>query len=337
MELLDNLSLLKSPSTNLQEITVLGLKIGLTLDELPEEFSNIKPYGGWFHIQEGVAFFSDSPNEKSITGFLLRSQKLENLKLNREEYITEIFGTPNAIEKRRGTAYYFYNELNIVVGWNYRDKELFGIYIGETSLKQTEYSTIDLILKFYEFKAYVPNRSEWNAESLKFNQPRYFRYLEILSLMKAFKVGSNIQEDFEHLGFLQKRTKEDFTLLIKDIEDYASHSEHEKQRWERDSQSSSLIKKLGFTVSKLFRFSEEFRSLLDFNSGVMEAGQITSRYAITRTKRILENIDLTELHEIEGILCSLINPENKTFTQNELVTHYDFPQVDLAEIDSDNY
>ena len=84
-------------------------------------------------------------------------------------------------------------------------------------------------------------------------------------------------------------------------------------------------------------FSEEMRNILSFNSGWMEAGSITSQYSIYKTQKLLNNIDLSELKEIESFLFRLLDPQDKIFAESELILKYNFPDVDLHSIDMENY
>lgn len=69
----------------------------------------------------------------------------------------------------------------------------------------------------------------------------------------------------------------------------------------------------------------------------MGVGSITLRYLIYKTQKLLTNIDLTELSEIETLLGKVLDPRGKVFTKYELIKNYDFPDVDLFTIDMDNY
>lgn len=201
-------------------------------------------------------------------------------------------------------------------------------------IKETEYTAYDFLSKYYEFKGLVPNNDEWSVESLSDNPPRLYRFLELQSLMKAFNLGDNLIKDFAHQGFLTKRSTADFKPIIKDIEDYAMNDELEKSL----KQFKSYRKYQGDMVyNYFFRFSEAMRNMLNFNSGVLEAGLVESRYFIRKTQHVLNTIDISKLKEIEDLIVLIIDPKKQTFTKGELVNKYEFPDVDLQSIDSDWY
>jgi hypothetical protein len=181
----------------------------------------------------------------------------------------------------------------------------------------------------------VPDVNDWTQEKLKWNDPRLYRLKELQSLMKAFDLGTDLLEDFQKRRFLQKRKMVDYEPIFEDIKKYALNDEFEKNKYEREIERMKNSKE--WLVQIFMRFSEEMRSLLKFNSGWLETGSIIARYSIHKTQKLLDKIDLAELNEIERFLCLLIDPKQNTFTKSELIRNYDFPDVDLEAIDTDNY
>jgi len=68
----------------------------------------------------------------------------------------------------------------------------------------------------------VPDHNEWNARSLKFNEPRFYRLKQLESLMRAFEIGNDLLRDFRNQGFLNNRSIGDFQSIIDDIEKYVA-------------------------------------------------------------------------------------------------------------------
>jgi len=48
----------------------------------------------------------------------------------------------------------------------------------------------DLIDKFVEFHSLCPDHRNWDEESLKGNDPRYYRFLQVDAIRKAFGIES---------------------------------------------------------------------------------------------------------------------------------------------------
>lgn len=337
MEILNSISELKNPNIELQNITVFGLKLGDSKDKIPKEIIAEGPYGGWLHTNKGVVIRILENGDQSIAEFLLRPSLLNSLKLQRKENISGVFGSPEAVEQNLGTTYYFYPGKKIVVAWDNSKDQISGIYLGDNIIKQTEFRIKDFIDKYYEFKAMVPNYKEWNLKSLKRNSPRYYRFKELESLLSAFNIGTDLLEDYQNRNFLNNRSLSDFEPIVKDIEKYAVNNSFEKEGYAKEFQRFRSANNFSMLIQEFMRFSEEMRNILKFNSGWLETGSIMSRYSIYKTQKLLANIDLTELSEIETLLGKVLDPSGKVFTKYELVKKYDFPDVDLHKIDIDNY
>ncbi|UTW63062.1 hypothetical protein KFE98_02590 [bacterium SCSIO 12741] len=337
MELLKDILPLTDPKLDLNSITVLGIGLNDSSESIPPELITEDPRGGWLNTSKGVAFRISENEPKVIVEFILKPELLKELKLTKKSRIEQRFGEASAIEHKLGSTYYFYENQKMVISWNNSNDQLFGIYLGENVIKQTQFRVKDFLDKYYEFKAMTPNYNEWNAKSLKYNKPRFYRFKELESLMVAFDIGNDLLTDFKNRKFLNHRTLEDFRPIVEDIERYVSQNGFEKLRWERERERLKDIRSFGMLVQIFMRFSEEMRNLLNFNSGWLESGSVTSRYSIHKTHQLLKSIDLQELHEIEHLLCKLIDPKERTFTKSELIKNYEFPDVDLHSIDMDNY
>lgn len=337
MEITENISQITNPELDLSSVTFLGLKIGDAKESIPSELISEGPYGGWLHTTKGITIRVSEEEPKKIVEFILKPELLEDLKITKEKRIIKRFGKTITIEKQRGSTFYFYENQKTVVGWNNSNDKFSGVYIGENVIKQTKFSIIDFLNKFYEFKGMVPNHNEWNAKSLKYNEPRFYRLKELESLIRAFEIGNDLLKDFQNRNFLNNRSIEDFQPIIDDIGKYIANSEFEKKHSEREAERLTDANQFGMLIQSFMRFSEEMRSLLKFNSGWLEAGSVTSRYSIYKTQKLLDNIDLNELNEIETLLGKLLDPKERIFTKSELIEKFDFPNVDLHSIDMENY
>ncbi|MGB0870594.1 MAG: hypothetical protein ACPGSD_13435 [Flavobacteriales bacterium] len=337
MEITENITQLTNPKLDLNSITILGIKLGESIENLPLEFTLEDPYCGWIHTSKGITIRISEKEPKKIVEFVLKSELLEDLNLTSKESIENRFGHTKSKEQQQGSTYYFYEDQGLVIAWENSSNKVFGIYIGENKIKQTKFSVVDFLKKFYEFKGMVPDHSKWNVRSLRYNEPRYYRLKELESLMRAFEFGNDLLEDFQNLSFLNKRSVEDFRPLLNDIEKYANNNSSEKERWKKELERSTDLPRLRMLIKSFMKFSEEMRCLLRFNSGWLMASSVTSRYSINKTQNILNNIDLTELNELESLLNTLLDPYERVYTKSELIEKFDFPDVDLDAIDNDNF
>ncbi len=338
IELTDDFPQILNTELNLDNVTVLGLKFGDSSTKIPSSIIKEGPWGGWYHTDKDLKIRCSEDGEERIVEFIFTSKILSQLGFWKKNKIRNRLGEPSAIEKSNNQVNHFYLKQNLVVQFDAAGKTLEQIYFGENVLKPTTYSIKDFLKLYQDFKAMVPNRSEWNLKSLEYNEPRYYRLMQLNSFMKAFDIGSDLQKDIQQCRFLNNRSQSDLEPLTVDFKAYLSRYPDEEKRW-KEKGTKAIQDNSGFEMGflNLMKFSDHMRNTMEFNSGWLEAGSIFVRYSIRRTQHMLNGIDLTELEEIENIICKLLDPKQRIFTQYELIKNYDFPDVDLAEIDMDNY
>lgn len=200
-------------------------------------------------------------------------------------------------------------------------------------VRQTTLTAQDFLVQFSEFKRMLPDPSTWDADYLARDEPVLYRLKQLEALLRAFGLGSNLRADIQCSGFFAHRTPDDFLPLLTNIEKYAMENTYERKQWEREA--GRVEHGLGMLFQILLRFSHEVRSLLAFNSGWYEVSSITARYSIDKTQKFLEAIDLQGLHEVEALLCKILDPRDRTFTRAELIANFGYPDVDLLDIDAE--
>jgi len=337
MEIANNKKILTDKELDFDNLTLFGLKLGDSIHKLTSDPDESNPYSSslWISPQSNISYRVDSETKSTIVEFLMREDFLKDLMIDSSMQILQKFGNPLAIEKKNGIHFYFYPERKMIVAWWAEYNKLFGIYIGENMIKQTVVTAYDFLNKYFEFKGMVPNCKEWNPTSLAYNEPRYYRFMELLSLLKAFGIGTDLLQDFTNRGFLKNRKPEELEPIYADIEKYANETRHEKKRYKSERVS---IRELGIEMifQEFMRFIEVIRSTLRFNSGWLEAGFISSRYIINKTEKLLKTFDVEKLKEMENLICKVIAPFEKSFTIGELINKYEYPDVDLQAIDFEN-
>ena len=134
------------------------------------------------------------------------------------------------------------------------------------------------------------------------------------------------------MGFVERRNPQELTQLNEAVATYASKRNSDEQQF---AQQGNQVKsyQLRMLVHQLLGFSETMRQALYFNSGVMEAGSVSFRFIIQQTQSVLEDIDLSKLKEIESLLCCILDPQSQSFSRQELIDQYGFPNVNLRDID----
>lgn len=207
----------------------------------------------------------------------------------------------------------------------YKEQKYIEKYSAYKSNKNGEISALDLIHLFLNLKSLTPNLNEWNFDSLQQNTPRMFRFLQLKALSKAFKIDFQ-PKSFIDGTFIEERN-EDYTKIIEDITNNTNHSEEIRGKIEKDDLVS--------TFRILFNYKQKFTTIQTFSSGVYAAsgGSLYSYNIVEKSNDSMKNA----ISEIDSILSNLISPNNDKFTISELVKNYNYPNVDLNDIDIDNW
>lgn len=213
------------------------------------------------------------------------------------------------------------------------------------------WTTKDLLYKTFEFKGMVPNSSEWDESSLKWNQPRLIRFRRLNALLKAFELTrtekqknnlwtilsgkkkvkeseltKNEIEPFFRGDFIHKRETTEYPRIQELIE--------KEKSFESDSFNNS--RDIYSFYHHLMKYRMEIEKVLAHNNGVLEASSLGFRSAISITAEL--NNDLyKKVEKIDEMLFEIINPKNLTFGEDTLINEYGFPKEDLDSIDMDNY
>lgn len=178
-----------------------------------------------------------------------------------------------------------------------------------------------LLLRFLELRNLSPDLSDWTEKRLSDNPPRIFRLRQLAAMFNAFDLPWNPQLFIEG-GFISPEQKRYADALSKLAEEMPEMS---RKLAESDQ------------LPDFFRILFDYRSRVDdvlyFPGGVLEAsGLYLHAYskAGELNKIIHDNVNI-----IDDALVALISPEAATFTVENLVQDYGYPDVDLSEIDAD--
>lgn len=202
-------------------------------------------------------------------------------------------------------------------------------------LTEKNYTAKDFLEIYLEFLGLVPKQSEWNEEVIFSIPPRLYRFRQLKSLMKAFEIGEDLLIDFKEGGFLSRRENLDLSLLFEDMEKYVqsniANEEQEKSILFLKNDAKSSIK-IRFLFKHFFKIIEETNKFININDGIISSMPI-GIYFTSKTNALIHSIDNTKFEELKILLCSMIDSEHKTFSRKILIEKYNFPDVDLEEID----
>ena len=194
----------------------------------------------------------------------------------------------------------------------------------ENNKKTKKYRASDFLNLYLDFNSLVPDTRDWKLGKLKNNPPRYYRLKQLNSLLQAFDIGTNLLRDFKEFKFLNKRN--DNTLLEKEMQKFAKTDPRAKHEVELGMDSVCTLP----AIDNFLRLAENVWELKRFNSGHLLSGPLYLRYVTRKVNIFFDSIDFTE---ITTLICNSIDPKDLVFTETELIDKYNFPDVDLEEID----
>lgn len=334
MEIINNLEFIFTPSFNPTEIRVLGVKIGDNKDKINSDLIQdeiILAKKSWIHTSKNISYRIDNSSSKVIE-ILINKELFKEFNDLSEEGLEKRLGSAKFKEFQTDSKYLFYPQRKIVVAIDTDENKLSRFYIGENVIKPTIFTIADFLDKFFQLNSMVEISEDISEDSLKSNLPRFYRFKELMSLMQAFEIGSNLYLDIIKGNFLKNRTSEELKPVFEDIEKYAMASDFEKEQFKKEQIS---LWDFEWIYSHFIQFSILLRKTLNFNSGWLEAGKVSSRYIINKTGNALSTFDQSKLKEIEILLGKLLDPKQNTISKDELIRKYDYPNIDLHEIDSE--
>lgn len=180
-------------------------------------------------------------------------------------------------------------------------------------------SAIELLHKFLEFKL-LAEVEEWEEETLKTNPPRYYRFKQLEALFKAYELGN--LKDFGTGDFISDREDEDFEMVVDNIKEEITK--------EIEDTSTSTIEIL---FEELINYRLLVSRLMNFPNQTIASNSILSFPSI-KAQQINEAIK-EKVVAIDKCLALIISPSRKSFTLEELQNTYEYPNIDLDELDAE--
>ena len=207
----------------------------------------------------------------------------------------------------------------------------------------------DLLLKYLNYQNY------WGKHAVD-SKPATKRLQQLGVLLEAFGItkkymNPSVKVNYSILGDEQSFNRRQYLDRLTNLE-YFQRGEFLKDR--PDEENKLLIDKVSTVMCELYSVSDElirgklhfswlFNNLLQYRSelyrftltgsvGMLEgfsAGLLYSLYL----QRKLNGIIKEHVEEIDETLCQLIDPKQRDFSKEELITKYNYPDVDLEKID----
>jgi hypothetical protein len=184
-------------------------------------------------------------------------------------------------------------------------------------------SARELLHLYLELQRMTPNLKDWSEDRLAANPPRLYRLKQLLALFQAFGIRSSPAE-FQEGAFIDVDSPAYQPLLDRIASEMPGESAHDLGPQRRQLREFFKI---------LFEYRVTVERALSFCSGVLEASGLY-HYAYRKVGEVNRAIR-QECAVVEDLLVSLISPEGKSFSVEELVRDHGYPAVDLFDIDAD--
>lgn len=186
---------------------------------------------------------------------------------------------------------------------------------------------LELLLELHQLEPNIKNWSNFGEELT----PRSARKKMIDVLIKAHNIDIGY-ERFIQGDFIDENFKINFELINQIYVKYRGET-IDNPMIQFDVSENFTYRHAVMLFRSLFRYRIDLHKALRSDAGVLAA----SGYYILPilTKHRLNSLIEKEVLIIDEILIALINPEGKTYSNKELYKKFQFPKIDLDELDLD--
>ena len=189
----------------------------------------------------------------------------------------------------------------------------------------------DFIKIYVELKYFTPNVKEWTKELFYDSESRLLRLNQLISLKKAFNINDN-WEEFERGNFLDRFPIESYNQLKQNIKSFKNTNSWNSQNFDhfcyRDLQVTFRLF-LEFVVIENTLKNHITEYSMTYSLGQIYGYEHTKSYFTRRTNK--------KIQYMLDDLAIIIDPLQQVFSEEELINKFDFPYVDLEDIDLENY
>lgn len=179
-----------------------------------------------------------------------------------------------------------------------------------------------LLYMFLDLHYRNPDFTKWTEERASDYPPFLFRLKQLMSVFKAYQLPWDPQL-FADGHFIDPKNP-NYTDLSRRLIKMLRRNFREQY----DS----------YQLTECFRILMNYRlqlnKVLTYSGGVLEASGLYL-LAYIKVEELNKKIQM-HVKIVDEILASLISPESLSFSIEELVLKFDFPDVDLREIDFDS-
>ena len=182
---------------------------------------------------------------------------------------------------------------------------------------------------YLELRVLEKYTEEWNIDKLENNPPRYFRLKRILSCLKAMGIKYNSWKDFEKGYFYSDQNVKFEAEKISDMMNQLIKDKNIKFPFSGDYYELDYA--YYFYMALSIR-----RSIYQFNTLQNNVLTVSDNYTLPLL--VIDEIlmDLTKYTStLDELIINLLNPMKVSFSKNEMIEKFEFPDINLEEVDLD--
>lgn len=196
-----------------------------------------------------------------------------------------------------------------------------------------KHTALYLLERIIEYVNMTSDESEWTFEEQKGNPPRYARLQQIRSLMEAFipelMATENIRKSIVNFfagGFIIHRTTGEYSYLLGQI-----HQAINESRFIGVRKNNLDVQDLQTNFCNLMDYYLKLKNLLNHNHSDMDISCVNMfSNIVTGT---ISGLIYSEAESLSNLLVEFIDPGNHAYTEDELVEQFNYPAVDLLDLD----
>lgn len=196
------------------------------------------------------------------------------------------------------------------------------------------YTALNLLETVIEFINMTPDPEDWSFKRQKYNDPRFVRLQQIMSLLWAFVPEISTQMEREAIrqfwsgDFIRRRSEKQYETLIAEIHSTIATTYHPAGH-----QGEISLDDLEFSYCSLLNYYTKLKKLLHHNKGIMEISYaFYFPYVVTEAA---SNAIRSEAESIARLLVLFIDPMGQRIPEKEMIEQFDYPEEDLTDLDID--
>lgn len=200
-------------------------------------------------------------------------------------------------------------------------------------INSPKHSALSLLERIIEYVNMTTDDAEWSFEEQKANPPLFARLQQIQSLMQAFvpelTASENIRKSLVNFfagSFIVHRTMDAYSNIVGLINHTIDGS-----RFSDTKRNRLDVFDLQSNYCNLMDYYLKLKNLLNHNHNQMKVSD-PGMFSYIVTDAISESIQ-AEAEYISSLLGEFIDPGNHAYTEDELVEQFNYPCMDLLDVD----